>query len=148
MHYGLPLDALALTKAHRKVEGNHRAAAWRILLDHVPASRQLVVVTTSSGGGAIESLRRPNRVVISATKRVRGYELETGKLLWECAGLSRNVVSSPVAGEGMRRAASPGSTMSRGSATASALIVSIIQSVRSRPVRITKKSGSRGPHSR
>src|SRR5688572_30344785 len=38
VHYGLPLDALALTKAHRKVEGSHRAAAWRILLDHVPAS--------------------------------------------------------------------------------------------------------------
>jgi hypothetical protein len=36
VHYGLPLDALALTKAHRRVEGNHRAAAWRILLDHVP----------------------------------------------------------------------------------------------------------------
>jgi hypothetical protein len=35
VHYGLPLEGLALTKAHRKVEGNHRAAAWRILLDHV-----------------------------------------------------------------------------------------------------------------
>jgi hypothetical protein len=38
------------------------------MLDHVPASRQLVVVTTSSSGGAIESLRHPNRIVISATK--------------------------------------------------------------------------------
>jgi hypothetical protein len=38
------------------------------LLDHVPAQRQLVVVTTSSSGGSIESLRRPNRVVVSATK--------------------------------------------------------------------------------
>jgi pyrroloquinoline quinone (PQQ) biosynthesis protein C len=37
VHYGLALDALALTKAHRKVEGNHRASAWRILLDHVDA---------------------------------------------------------------------------------------------------------------
>jgi len=37
-HYNLPLDALALTKAHRKVEGSHRAAAWRIVLDHVPAT--------------------------------------------------------------------------------------------------------------
>ncbi|HEY1551108.1 MAG TPA: hypothetical protein VGG28_24935, partial [Kofleriaceae bacterium] len=36
VHYGLPLEALALTKAHRSVEGSHRAAAWRILLDHVP----------------------------------------------------------------------------------------------------------------
>ena len=41
------------------------------------------------------------QVIISATKRVRGYDLETGRLLWECAGLSRNVVSSPVAGHGM-----------------------------------------------
>jgi len=40
VHYGLPLEALALTKAHRSVEGSHRAAAWRILLDHVaPADR-------------------------------------------------------------------------------------------------------------
>jgi len=38
------------------------------LLDRVPATRQLVVVTTSASGGAIDSLRRPNRVVISATK--------------------------------------------------------------------------------
>jgi pyrroloquinoline-quinone synthase len=37
-HYGLPLEALALTKAHRRVEGSHRAAAWRILLDHAPES--------------------------------------------------------------------------------------------------------------
>lgn len=35
-HYGLPLESLALTKAHRGVEGEHRLAAWRILLDHVP----------------------------------------------------------------------------------------------------------------
>jgi outer membrane protein assembly factor BamB len=40
-------------------------------------------------------------VVISATKRVRAYDLETGKLQWDCGGLSRNVVSSPVAGGGM-----------------------------------------------
>jgi len=38
------------------------------MLDHVPATRQLIVVTTSSGGGAIAALRRPNRVVITATK--------------------------------------------------------------------------------
>ena len=38
VHYGLSLDALALTKAHREVEGDHRASAWRILLDHVDAA--------------------------------------------------------------------------------------------------------------
>jgi hypothetical protein len=44
VHYGLPLEALALTKAHRSVEGSHRAAAWRCLLDHVPVSEYAGVV--------------------------------------------------------------------------------------------------------
>jgi pyrroloquinoline-quinone synthase len=35
VHYGLPLEHLALTKAHRQVEGSHRAAAWRIIGEHV-----------------------------------------------------------------------------------------------------------------
>jgi hypothetical protein len=44
VHYGLPLEALALTKAHRRVEGSHRAAAWRIVLDHVPAGERASVL--------------------------------------------------------------------------------------------------------
>lgn len=43
-HYGLSVDALALTKAHRRVEGEHRAAAWRMVLDHVPADARDDVV--------------------------------------------------------------------------------------------------------
>ncbi len=38
------------------------------LLDRVPATRQLVVNMTSCGGGSIGFLRRPNRIVVSATK--------------------------------------------------------------------------------
>ena len=44
VHYGLPLDALALTKAHRSVEGSHRAAAWRMVLDHVPETERANVL--------------------------------------------------------------------------------------------------------
>lgn len=44
VHYGLPLEALALTRAHRRVEGSHRAAAWRIVLDHVPATDHAGVI--------------------------------------------------------------------------------------------------------
>jgi hypothetical protein len=36
VHYGLPLTHLALTKAHRQVEGDHRASAWRTFRHHVP----------------------------------------------------------------------------------------------------------------
>ncbi len=41
------------------------------------------------------------QVIISATKRVRGYDLATGAQLWECAGLTDNVVSSPVYWNGL-----------------------------------------------
>jgi len=44
VHYGLPLEHLALTKAHRAVEGSHRRAAWEVVLEHVaPAAHDEVV---------------------------------------------------------------------------------------------------------
>ena len=44
------------------------AAELAALMDKVPAQRQLVVNMTSCSGGSIEQLRRPNRIVIAATK--------------------------------------------------------------------------------
>jgi len=44
VHYGLPLESLALTKAHRSVEGSHRSAAWRVVLEHVAEERREAVV--------------------------------------------------------------------------------------------------------
>ncbi len=41
------------------------------------------------------------QVICSATKRVRSYDLETGALLWECGGLTDNVVASPVHADGL-----------------------------------------------
>jgi hypothetical protein len=38
------------------------------LMNQVPAARQCVVNMTSSSGGSMEALRRPNRIVITATK--------------------------------------------------------------------------------
>jgi len=43
-HYGLTLDDLALTKAHRQVEGSHRASAWAAILDHVVPTRRGPVI--------------------------------------------------------------------------------------------------------
>ena len=40
-------------------------------------------------------------VVTNATKRMRGYEATTGKLLWECAGGSMISVPSPVSTQGL-----------------------------------------------
>ncbi|MDH3627917.1 MAG: PQQ-binding-like beta-propeller repeat protein [Acidobacteriota bacterium] len=41
------------------------------------------------------------QVIVAATGRTRGYALKDGKLLWEVSGLSRNVVASPVVGNGV-----------------------------------------------
>jgi outer membrane protein assembly factor BamB len=67
------------------------AERWRTARDEITSwSTPLVVVY----GGKTQ-------VVVSATKRVRGYDLATGAELWQVAGLSRNVVASPVAADGL-----------------------------------------------
>jgi pyrroloquinoline quinone (PQQ) biosynthesis protein C len=72
-HYGLPLEALALTRAHRSVEGGHRAAAWRSILDHVVTpERQLAVLEAMQG--TLETWKRYRDDVAAACGIVRRGE--------------------------------------------------------------------------
>ncbi len=41
------------------------------------------------------------QVVTSATKLIRSYDLTTGELIWKCAGMTVNVIPSPVSGDGL-----------------------------------------------
>jgi outer membrane protein assembly factor BamB len=41
------------------------------------------------------------QVVTSATRKIRSYDLASGKQLWECAGMTANAIPTPVAGNGM-----------------------------------------------
>ncbi|HEX2974011.1 MAG TPA: PQQ-binding-like beta-propeller repeat protein, partial [Tepidisphaeraceae bacterium] len=41
------------------------------------------------------------QIVTAATRRIIAYDLKSGKTIWECAGLTANVIPSPVAGDGM-----------------------------------------------
>jgi outer membrane protein assembly factor BamB len=41
------------------------------------------------------------QVIVNGTKRVRSYELATGKVIWECGGQTLNAIPSPVATEGV-----------------------------------------------
>ncbi|MFN3653069.1 MAG: PQQ-binding-like beta-propeller repeat protein [Armatimonadota bacterium] len=41
------------------------------------------------------------QVVTAATNRIRSYDLETGKLVWECAGLTANTIPTPVTADGV-----------------------------------------------
>ncbi|TDI14118.1 MAG: hypothetical protein E2P04_01495 [Acidobacteria bacterium] len=63
---------------------------WKAARDEITSWSTPLVV--EHGGRA--------QVIVAATKRVRSYDLKTGAPLWECGGLSRNVVASPVAADG------------------------------------------------
>jgi outer membrane protein assembly factor BamB len=41
------------------------------------------------------------QIVTTATNRVRSYDPASGDLLWECGGMTANVIPTPVAGPGM-----------------------------------------------
>lgn len=41
------------------------------------------------------------QVIVCGTSRVRGYDLASGRVLWECGGLSANIVASPVYQDGV-----------------------------------------------
>lgn len=64
---------------------------WRVERDEITSWASPIVVET--GGVA--------QVIVPGTKRLRGYDLANGEVIWECGGLSRNVVATPVAADGM-----------------------------------------------
>lgn len=41
------------------------------------------------------------QVIVAGTGRTRAYDLETGDVIWECGGLSANIVATPVAADGV-----------------------------------------------
>lgn len=41
------------------------------------------------------------QVIVSGTERIRGYDLATGKVVWDCPGMAHNVVATPVVGKGI-----------------------------------------------
>jgi outer membrane protein assembly factor BamB len=41
------------------------------------------------------------QVIVSATKRVRSYDLANGDLIWECGGMTQNAIPSPVYADGI-----------------------------------------------
>ena len=46
------------------------------------------------------------QVVVSATKKIRSYDLASGKQIWECAGMTANSIPSPVTADGILYATS------------------------------------------
>ena len=57
-------------------------------------------ITSWSTPLVVEHKGKP-QVIVSASGRTRSYDLASGKLIWECAGLGTNVIPMPVHANGM-----------------------------------------------
>jgi outer membrane protein assembly factor BamB len=56
---------------------------------------------TNWSGPVVITVDGKKQVIVSATKKVHAYDLETGKPIWEVAGLGQNTIPAPVAADGM-----------------------------------------------
>lgn len=74
--------------AFEKSTGRER---WKVERDEVTSWTTPIVVEH-------EGIRQ---VIVPGTTRMRAYDLDNGKVIWECGGLSANIVASPVAAGGM-----------------------------------------------
>lgn len=84
-----------------------------IVQDHEGPSRSFIIALDKQSGDVLWKTERDERttwtspiivkqdgkpqVVVPGTNRTRSYDLATGKLLWECGGLTGNVIPTPVA---------------------------------------------------
>ena len=90
-------DSLAINWDHEsqsfivvldKLTGKER---WRKTRDEVTSWSSPIVVEHND----------QSQLIVAGTKRVRAYDLNKGDVIWECGGLSANVVATPVAADGM-----------------------------------------------
>ncbi len=86
------------------VNWDHEGQSFVVALDKQSGQERWKVerdeVTSWATPIIVEHKGKP-QVIISGTNRVRGYDLASGKILWECGGLSSNIVASPVYGNGV-----------------------------------------------
>jgi outer membrane protein assembly factor BamB len=94
------------------LHGKYLVVVW----DHIPGPSFIVALDKVTGKElwrtsrdemdtwatplVVEHAGRP-QVIVNAMNRVRSYDLETGKIVWEGPGTTMNVIPSPVFGHGM-----------------------------------------------
>jgi outer membrane protein assembly factor BamB len=67
------------------------ARRWRVERSEVTSWSTPIVVTHAG----------KQQLIVAGTSRVRSHDFKTGELIWECRGLSNNIVASPVAADGI-----------------------------------------------
>jgi outer membrane protein assembly factor BamB len=86
------------------VNGDHEGQSFVVALDKRTGHERWKVDRPEVTSWASPIVAMPGespQVIINGTTRIRGYDLDSGRVVWECGGLSSNVVASPVYSDGM-----------------------------------------------
>jgi outer membrane protein assembly factor BamB len=86
------------------VNGDHESRSFVVAFDKRTGRERWKVdrdeATSWASPIVVEHGGKP-QAIVSGTRRTRAYDLADGRVLWECGGLSSNIVASPVAADGM-----------------------------------------------
>jgi len=78
---------------------DHEGDSFMVVLDKTTGKEIWRTARDEKSGWAaplVVDVAGRKQVVVSATKRVRSYDLENGKQIWECGGLGGNTIPQPV----------------------------------------------------
>jgi outer membrane protein assembly factor BamB len=79
---------------------DHEGDSFMVMLDKNSGEQIWRVDRDESSNWAaplVVEYKGQKQIVVNGTKRVRCYDFETGRLIWECAGLGANPIPAPVA---------------------------------------------------
>ncbi len=86
------------------VNWDHEEQSFLLALDAVSGHekwRRERDEVTSWSSPLIVDIDGAAQAVVCGTERVRGYDLQSGEVIWQCGGLSANIVATPVAADGI-----------------------------------------------
>lgn len=86
------------------VNWDHEGQSFIVALDKKTGKQRWKVERderTSWTTPFIITVRGKQQVVVNGSNRIRSYDLRSGDLVWECGGMTQNVVPTPVCGSGL-----------------------------------------------
>jgi len=85
------------------INWDHEGPSFLVALDKRTGKERWKTVreeVTSWSTPIVVEVAGKKQVIVSATHRIRAYDLDTGVEIWQCGGMSTNVVASPVSADG------------------------------------------------
>ena len=94
----------AISKDKIFIQWDHQGKSYMYALDKKTGAEAWKVEReeiTSWATPLVVEMNGKTQVITSATNKVRSYDAETGQIVWECTGMTRNVIPNPMFADGI-----------------------------------------------